>query len=352
MPGRKEWRSSKPWRAPNDPARILLIRLHAIGDVALMLPAAAGLRRQLPNATIDILSTAEPSGLLEAYTMFNRVIAAPAARNPWQRMKNSIERAVLSGEERYDVIIDLQRNWSTRLQRRLLRPRAWSEFDRFGPRSASERTLETFHRAGFEGLVPAFRPAIRHDIRDSARSLLLANGWDGATPLIVLNPAGLWITRNWPVANYVTLARIWLERGAVQFLLIGTSERLGEAGRYFRAQLGDAAINLVGRTSLAEAAGILLYVTAVVSEDSGLLHLAWASGLPSLAILGSSNHAWVAPSGMHGGSLDSRDLPCGACMQPECRYGDVHCLTRFTPERVLDSALSLMSRCSHTVRLP
>jgi ADP-heptose:LPS heptosyltransferase len=82
----------------------------------------------------------------------------------------------------------------------------------------------------------------------------------------------------------------------------------------------------------------------MISEDSGLLHMAWCSGVPVVALFGSSRHVWSAPVGAHAESLHSGDLPCGQCMTPVCSFGDVHCLTRFTPEQVYREANSLLMR--------
>jgi ADP-heptose:LPS heptosyltransferase len=124
---------------------------------------------------------------------------------------------------------------------------------------------------------------------------------------------------------------------------------LGLRGIEARAQtlaaaLGDSLLNLAGRTTAPEAMGIVQRAALVLTEDCGLMHMAWTSGVPTLALFGSSRHDWSAPLGPHSRCLHSGDLPCGSCMAAECRFGDVHCLTRYTPERVVAEAELLLAR--------
>ena len=92
-----------------------------------------------------------------------------------------------------------------------------------------------------------------------------------------------------------------------------------------------------------DAYAIMKKIKLVLSEDSGLMHFAWVSGTPTLALFGSTRSDWSRPLGKYSMLLDSSDLPCGNCLLVHCRYGDVHCLTRYTPEFVFKKALSLLS---------
>ena len=109
-------------------------------------------------------------------------------------------------------------------------------------------------------------------------------------------------------------------------------------------RLGDKLISLVGMTTQAEAFNILQSADLVLTEDSGLMHMAWVSRIPVIALFGSTKSAWSKPIGKYSVCLDSTDLECGECAQPVCRYNDVHCLTRHTPDRVIMIARELLQR--------
>jgi heptosyltransferase-2 len=339
---RRESLSASPWPATSPPERILLIRFHALGDVALILPAAAALRQLYPSARIDLLTMEEAAGLPTAFAIFDNVVSLPRSFTRVSRLISILRTIPALRRIDYELVIDLQRNWMSRSLRRFCSARAWAEFDRFSPRAAADRVEATFRLAGIP-LPSPFPPLLpRQAIRDEALQTLEHAGWNPCHPLILLNPAGLWPSRNWPVENYVQFCVHWLEREPATFLLVGT-ERIAETSRTLARQLGKAVIDLSGSTTLEQAIGLLSWAKVMVTEDSGLLHMAWALGIPQVALFGSTNHVWAAPTGPRSVSLHSGDLPCGGCMEPECRYGDVHCLTRHAPAIVYEHARLVMS---------
>ncbi len=330
----EEHRSFCRWDSASAPERVLVIRFHAIGDVVATLPACAALRQKLPQSRIDYLTTDGCFEIPWAVQLFDHVFRIGQDHRRTRRTFHTLNQAVRMRRQRYDVVIDLQRHRASRLIRRIARPHAWSEFDRFSPRHALERVLDTFSQAGFPELQPVFHIELKPDIRDRARGLLRENGWNGKEKLVILNPAGFWVTRNWPLQSYVELAELWQDLEPVRFLLAGTN-RIADRTRYLSGRLAGCAIDLTGKTSLAEALGVVQLSSVVISEDSGLLHMAWVSGVPTVALFGSTRSDWTRPLGSHSRYVGSEDLPCGACMASTCRFGDVRCLTRHSAREVL-----------------
>jgi ADP-heptose:LPS heptosyltransferase len=245
-------------------------------------------------------------------------------------------------KQHYELILDLQTNWVSRAIRRASSPRAWGEFDRTSAVPAGTRVLQCFQEGGFSDLQPDYSLPVWNHLTARAESLLVDAGWEKSQQLIMMNPAGLWVTRNWPLENYVELARLFLrDDSLVRILLLGT-ERMADKATMLSHHLGDCVINLVGKTALSEALAILGFVSLAVSEDSGLMHMAWATGVPTIALFGSTRHDRSAPVGSHARCLHSGDLPCGDCMDPTCRFGDVHCLTRYSPDQVYEVAQELL----------
>ncbi len=330
----EESREFSPWMGKSAPQRILAIRFQAVGDVLVTLPACAAFRRKFPSSHFDLLTSESCAGIHQAVRLFDGVHSLPLDTNRWTRASGALALAARLRRRRYDVILDLQRHRMSRLIRRIARPLAWGEFDRFSPSHALDRVMDTFHRTGFPDLSPQYGLELRPEIRDRSLRILLANGWDGGTKLVILNPAGLWPTRNWPLLKYEQLAAAWIKEEPVKFLFLGTARLLENAGRLCAA-LGPHGINLVGRTSIAEVLGIIHHASVVISEDSGLLHMAWVCGIPAVALLGSTRSDWTRPLGIRSRYVGSEDLPCGACMEATCRFGDVHCLNRYSAEMIL-----------------
>ncbi|HXO76323.1 MAG TPA: glycosyltransferase family 9 protein, partial [Puia sp.] len=242
--------------------------------------------------------------------------------------------------QRYDMVIDLQNNPLSRLVRKTIRPKGWSAFDRYSPRAAGERTRLTIEAAGLGYNQADTRFQIKMPAGD--RKKLLDHGWHEEKKLVVLNPAGASETRNWPIPNYISFARLWLrEFPDTQFLVLGTGF-IAEKAAALKKGLGEDLIDLVGETTPQEAFSIIQLTSLVLSEDSGLMHMAWISGIPTVALFGSTRSDWSRPLGDHTILLGSSDLPCGDCLQAVCRYGDNHCLTRWTPAYVLHQCLTLI----------
>ena len=160
--------------------------------------------------------------------------------------------------------------------------------------------------------------------------------------LIILNPAGAFETRNWTLENYVEFAKLWLQLfPATQFLILGVNN-ISSKANYFKKELNDHLINLVNKTTPAQAFVIIQRVAMTLTEDSGLMHMSWVSGIPTLALFGSTRGYHAKPLGEKSFLFDSSDLPCGNCMLEICKYGDTHCLTRYMPQMVFEKAIELV----------
>ena len=332
--------NSRPWRQTEQPSSILAIRLQAMGDVTITLPYLRALSGLLPHAEIDLLTRREDADLPRAVRLFRHVDEVGGGRSERRQLLAAAVLVPKLRARRYPVVIDLQNNRASRLLRRALAPRAWSAFDRESPMSAGERTRRTIEAAGFSlGRVDWSLP-LRDP--DAGLDLLRREGWDSGRDLVVLSPAGAFVTRNWPIDRYVGFAELWQRRHPAQFAVLGLTS-LGPKAALLSAGLGGRLLNLAGLTTPAQALAIVQHATLVLTEDCGLMHMAWASGVPTLALFGSSRYDWSAPLGEHSACLHSGDLPCGACMEPDCRFGDVHCLTRYTAEHIVAEAERLLA---------
>jgi heptosyltransferase-2 len=332
-----------PWRGAAPPKRILAIRLQATGDVVITLPYLRALRRSLSGTDIDFVTRQADGDIPRALLLFGCVEELGGGRSERRQLLLTPLLAPRLVARRYDVVLDLQNNRVSRAIRRLAAPRAWAAFDRTSPRAAGERTRQTIEAAGFplphvEADLPLRDPGLGLDVLRHAN-------WDSTRRLVVLSPAGAFASRNWPIERYARFAELWRQRHPAQFAILGL-DSLREKAAALKGALGEDLLNLVGWTTPSQAFAIVQRASLVLAEDCGLMHMAWVTGVPTVALFGSSRHVWSAPLGDHSLCLHSGDLPCGACMEPTCRYGDVHCLTRYAPEYVVDQAEALIARAA------
>jgi heptosyltransferase-2 len=316
------------------------MRFHAFGDVIITLPYIQGLRELLPEARIDLLTVRRVEQIPRALQLFDQVHTVKGGMSMRRINFWTLLRIPQLLSEQYQVVLDMQNNPNSRRVRKLLRPESWTEYEKYASLAAGERCRLTIRAAGFP-IRPSYHIPLKNP--QLGDSLLRKEGWKEAFPLIVLNPAGFFSTRNWPLENYLALGDLFRQHfaGKVQFLLLGIARLKKKASR-LEQHFGSSTVNLTGKTSQAEAFAILRHADLVISEDSGLMHMAWVSGIPTLALFGSTRSDWARPLGPHASFLDSSDLPCGNCMQAECIHGDVRCLTRYAPKFVFEEALSLL----------
>jgi len=336
--------SQRPWLRGRPPSRVLALRFHALGDIAITLPYLVALRDSYRPTVIDFLTRSEYAELPRSLSLFRRVHAFGGGRRFKTQLACALALVPSLMRHRYDVVLDLQNNEISRTIRSVLRPTAWSTFERLPTGHAAERTRRSIEDAGFplshvSASLPLCAPG-------AGTHILRQGGWPLDSELVVLSPSGAFATRNWPLEHYAAFARLWSRRRAALFAVLGTSDAYAKAAA-IESLAGVPLLNLAGKTTLGEALAILQRAALVVAEDGGLMHMAWTSGVPTLALFGSSRHDQSAPRGDHTRCLHSGDLPCGACMESICRFGDVHCLTRYSPEAVVDAAETLLAGVSH-----
>ena len=155
-------------------------------------------------------------------------------------------------------------------------------------------------------------------------------------PLLALCPGAEYgEAKRWPSEHYAAVARLWVQRGG-QVWIFGSARDRAVASAIL-ARVPEGGVDLCGRTSLGEAIDLLALAHAVVSNDSGLMHLAAALDRPLVALFGSTDPGFTPPRSPRARVL-RLGLACSPCFARVCRFGHRHCLTGITPEQV-DAAL-------------
>lgn len=169
---------------------------------------------------------------------------------------------------------------------------------------------------------------------DPARCEALRAEFDlpGDTPIALCPGAEYGPSKRWPAERFAELARRLVSKGATVFIL--GSARDTELGRSI-ARCSQA-LDLTGKTGLLDAVDLLSAASAAVTNDSGLMHVAAALGVPVAGIYGSTTPAFTPPLSTRSLAI-GHDLPCRPCFRRECPLGHRACLTNTSTDRVMDA---------------
>jgi len=340
--------------------KVLIVKLSALGDVVQSLPVAMAIRRQQPEAQIDWLVERPSAGLLKDHPALNRVLVSPRHEiaeadglplNPLSRFGREL-RAV-----RYDAVVDLQGLMKSAICVALSRAErkigwrggkesiaAWAYNQRLAPfdpdRHALERYLDMLQPLGLErpaqvefGLTPS--------PEELARASSLLASLEGEGPLVVLHPVAKWDSKLWPLANWVELAQLLGGRG-FRLAVTGSNEDR-DVGQFIalRAGLEGRLIDLTGRTGLKELAALITLASAVVSTDTGVMHLAAAVGAPVTALFGPTAPWRTGPFGA-GHRILFAGVDCSPCFERFC--AEPRCMEQITPGKAAEAAASLVGQ--------
>ena len=139
--------------------------------------------------------------------------------------------------------------------------------------------------------------------------------------------------KRWPAGHFAALARRLVDGGYDVWLAGSANDAaIGEE----IARLSERpCVDLSGRTTLAEAIDLMSCASLVISNDSGLMHIAAALDKPLIALFGSSSPAFTPPDSPRA-QIVRLDLPCSPCFQRVCPLGHFDCMRQLKPELVWD----------------
>ena len=333
---------------PDFPYRCLVVGPSWVGDMLMAQSLFKALAARHPGLALDVLAPAWSHGILARMPEVRRALVAPFAHGRFglgERWRLGRELA----REGYDQAIVLPNSWKSALvpffagiplrtgyvgefrhgllnDKRQLDPRAM-------PRLVERYSALADPAAGTSSRVPtALQPllAVHPDVQEATLARL---GLKRDRRILALCPgAEFGPAKRWPEAHYAAVARAKLEQGWQVWLFGSAKDRaVTEA---IDQLSGGACANLAGRTTLEETVDLLACAAAVVSNDSGLMHIAAAVNVPLIAVYGSTDPGYTPPYSEQA-RVVRLGLECSPCFKRECPLGHLDCLMKLAPERVL-----------------
>ncbi len=326
------------------------MRMQAIGDIIILLPYVQSLREEFGrDVQVDFLTRDIGADLQKNMTLFDNVYSIGGGRSSKRQLMSFLFQVYPQlATRKYDIIFDLQNNRLSHIILSLLRKRAYSIFDRTSSQYAGDRYKNTINSLNVVNVqFKKFDCFKSYDRNELIRKFSLDKNYK----YIVVNPGGAYENRNWPTNYYAEFCRMWIQSNSDSRILLLGDSRIKSQAEYLKQQLGNYVIDLTNQTSQVEAMQLLKETHLVVSDDSGLLHMAYVCGTTSIGILGSTRNDWTNPQLPHTYFFNSSDLPCGDCMREKCIHDEIICLTRIKPEDVFRKAMELTISSSVQVQV-
>ena len=326
--------------------KILIVAPNWIGDALLAQPLFARLRKKYSGVTIDALAPAWTAAVLRRMPEIGEVLDAPFAHRELafgarRRLGHALraraydQAIVLPNTFKSALIpffagIPLRTGFVGELRYGLLN--RVHRLDEQALPLMAERYAQLAENPGEPPQRPLAEVKLRVDDANLAAALAHL-GLSRAKPLVAFCPGAEYgPAKRWPARYFAELATKLAAQGHAVWLFGSGSDR--EIGEEIVRLSGGAATNLCGKTDLASAIDLLSLAEVVVSNDSGLMHVAAAVGRPVVALYGSSSPEHTPPLARVF-RIVRTGIECSPCYARECPLGHFKCMIELTPERVL-----------------
>jgi heptosyltransferase-2 len=301
--------------------RILVVAPNWIGDALMAQPLLA----RLGGAEIDVIAPGWVAPVVRRMPEVKEVFAAPFRHGPLQLR----ERWTLGRELRrrnYDQAFVLPNSWKSALVpffAGIPRRTGYAGEARYGLLNDVRKTPDapmSEHYARLAGDGPLSKPRLRvspQEVEQAKRKFGIAARYAVLCPGAEYGPA-----KRWPY--FADLS----QRLSLPVVVLGSAKDREASG-------GINGTDLTGKTSLDEAMALIAGADFVVSNDSGLMHVAAALGRPQVALFGSSSPEHTPPASPAARVLWLH-IECSPCYQRECPLGHFRCMKEMGVEMVLN----------------
>jgi heptosyltransferase-2 len=326
--------------------KILIVAPNWIGDALLAQPLFARLRKKIPGIVIDALAPPWTAPVLRRMPEIDEVMDAPfdhgelalAARWRLGRslrsrcydeaivLPNTFKSALVPffakipvrtgfvGEARYGLLNLVHKLDAKRV------PLMAERYARLAEKPGTKPALPLPHTGLAVGEV---------NLAIALRRLGLSRD----KPIVAFCPGAEYgPSKRWPARHFAALARKLSALGYAVWLF--GSEKDRAIGEEIAVASEGAATNLCGRTDLASAIDLISLAEVVVSNDSGLMHVAAGVGRPVVALYGSSSPGHTPPLARVF-RIVRTGIECSPCFARECPLGHFKCMNELAPERVM-----------------
>ncbi|WP_417661791.1 lipopolysaccharide heptosyltransferase II [Pseudomonas sp.] len=331
--------------------KILIVGPSWVGDMVMAQTLFQCLKVLHPDCEIDVLAPDWSRPILErmpevrnalSFPLGHGVLQLATRRKIGKSLKGQYDQAILLPNSLKSALVPFfagipkRTGWKGEMRYGLLNDVRTLDKERYP--LMIERFMALAFEPGVELPKPYPKPLLEIDpvSRDAA---LAAFGLSLDRPVLALCPgAEFGEAKRWPSEHYAKVAELKIRAGW-QVWLFG-SKNDHAVGEDIRDRLipglREEVSNLSGDTSLAQAIDLLSCASAVVSNDSGLMHVAAALDRPLVSVYGSTSPQFTPPLAEQV-EIVRLGIECSPCFDRTCRFGHYNCLRQLKPRPVIEA---------------
>ena len=335
--------------------KILIIRFSSIGDIILSTPLIRAVRKHYPEAEIDFVVKQEFSDLVKTNPHLNHIYVFDKSKlNDLRRIKKEVR------SKGYHWVIDIHKNFRSRILRKGIGAKVTSYH-----KMIWKRTLLVWWGWNlFKQIIPVYQKyfqavepmGIKYDgmgteivvpieIQDIVKDKLIKGGYETQRPLITICPGASFANKRWLPDRFARVADKLRQSYQAQIAFAGGPQD-HELCKQIIGQLPfGRAFNFAGKFDLLQSAALLGHSSLVITNDSGLMHLAQAQKVPVVAIFGSTTGElgyFPLPGKSVVVELPVSCRPCSHNGLDKCPKGHFKCMKDITEDQVIQACNKLI----------
>jgi heptosyltransferase-2 len=329
--------------------KILVIGPSWVGDMVMCHTLFKLLKLNNPGAIIDVLAPAWSQSILERMPEIHKSIVLPFKHGELNLKQRIIFGKKLRAEKYHQVIFipnslkSLIIPWAAKIPKKTgwngkEWPRSWLLNDgRRLDKNNYPLMVERFAALAFRknAALPAELPWPKLTIDPEARNHAVTKfGLKiDAKPCLMIAPgAEFGPSKRWPVGYFAEVANQKMAEGWQVWLCGSVNDQ--DIAHQIEKLISKPCVNLVGKTTLSEVIDLMSLASVVLSNDSGLMHIAAAVDRPVVALFGSTSAVSTPPLSKHA-KIASVKIDCSPCFKRVCPKQHWRCMLDLKPAQVL-----------------
>jgi len=341
--------------------KIAIIRLSSIGDIVLTTPLVRALRAQYPQSRIDFIIKNEYAELLSTNPHLDNVISFDhdAGFGELRSLKKLIRK------EKYDVLIDLHKNFRSVFLRNNSRSGMvlkynknyvrrslliWFGLNRF-------KIIEPIYKRYFRaveslGVKPDKDGTELHLTKNNilnVQTKLTKSGLRKNQPLVILCPGAGFATKQWHIKGFAEVGDHLAKKYKALIGILGSNKDFEDC-ESVQNQMNERSVNYAGMFTLLESAAMLNQSKIVITNDTGLMHIAQSQKTPVVALFGSTTRELGYFPFPESSFVIEQDLSCRPCThngRNSCPKKHFRCMMDSKSGDVIEAAEQLLKAGVH-----